>query len=325
MLMSRYLVFKKLLAFVAFALVLCSCGGEEKKTARNAGANDSTTLTIAVFPSLDALPLMLANDWGVLDSLGVAANFKVYRSQMDCEKTLTENNADVALTDIFRVAWWQWQKKPVRFAFSTRREMAIVPNKALRISSINRLDDRMIAMSRFSLDDYYCDKVIKLITKRKGQILKAQINSVELRAKMLCSGQFDAAILSQMQLYKVKAAGFKPLTANTELAEGFAGFAFNMKSFATDRKRTQMLKLQRAYDIVVERLGRNATMPGIEESTRQAMFLDAPTMEKINAKRDFMKATAAKSSLITEATAWLKEIGAVGREFNSDTLVVDNR
>ena len=99
-----------LLSFLFSLLVVFSAcsGSETAKQSAPSASTDSTVLRIAVFPALDALPLALANDWGVFDSLGVKAELVVFRSQMDAEKALADGKADAVLTDMFRVGWWQW-------------------------------------------------------------------------------------------------------------------------------------------------------------------------------------------------------------------------
>ena len=314
----------KLVAYICclFVLLLTSCekSGDSKRVERL--QDDTTEIVVAVFPSLDALPLMIANDRGILDSLGLAVKFCVYRSQMDCEKSLAEGNADVAMTDLFRVGWWQWQKKPVRFAFATKRDMGLVANKVLRISKVAQLDDRMIAATRFSLEDYYCDKVVEQITKRKGQILRPQINSVELRAKMLVSGQLDAAVLARLQVVKAGNAGYDALKIGRISTDGFAGYAFNMGSWHDMAKQKQMVKLQRAYDIVVKQLCAQATMPEISETTLKSLFLDKQTVVSIKPKNDFAKSGAPRDTNIVTVVERLKQWSAVGESFSADTLCI---
>lgn len=299
----------------------CARGNVDNNNAKT--QNDTLAINVAVYPSLDALPLMLGNDWGVLDSLGVAVKIHVYRSQIDAEKALAEGKVDVAMSDLFRVGWWQWQKKPVRFAFVTRRRMNIVPNKALRITNVAQLDDRMIALARFSLDDYYCDKLEAMLLKKKGQILRPQINSVELRAKMLESGQLDAAVLGQQQTYKVNQRKFAELKVATDITDGFAGFAFNTNSYAVKHKRRQMRKLYVAYNIAANKIRKMRELHDISETTKVALFLDAGTLSRIKPKEDFMLAGKNKFSFAEEAVDWLKKRGAVGESYNGDTIVVE--
>ena len=266
---------KTLTLTLSLTLTLLSCSKQEKTVESRAQVSDSTALRVAVFPSSDALPLLLANDWGILE-------IAVYRSQLDAEKALADGKADVVLTDKHRIEWWQRKGTPIQFAFATRRPLYIVPNKQLRITRIDQLDDRMIAGSRYSLDDDFTDQAVAKIKKRKGQILRPQINSVELRLSMLLAGQLDAAVLNTLQAAKARAAGYSPLN----IAEGVAlegAVAYR----AAESQRHRVAKLQSAYQKAVERLHRSATMPTISATTRTALYLTDGIDTLLNAKTDF--------------------------------------
>lgn len=272
-----------LLISLACAL-LTACGGSSQETGveTRAQVSDSTALHVAVFPSSDALPLLLANDWGIFEEQGISAEIAVYRSQMDAEKALADGKADAALTDKYRIEWWQRKGSPIRYAFATRRPLYMVPNKQLRITRIDQLDDRMIAGSRHSLDDQFTDQVVAQIKKRKGQILRPQINSVELRLSMLKAGQLDAAVLNTLQAVKARAAGYNPL--NIPAGVGMEG-AVAYRAAKLDS--TKVRKLQRAYQKAVERLHRSATIPAISDDTRKALYLTDGIDTLLNAKTDF--------------------------------------
>lgn len=308
---------------ILVVLLPVSCSKDGRSSDDAGKADDSLAVNVAVYPSLDALPLMLGNDWGIFDSLGVAVKIHVYRSQLDAEKALADNRADMAMSDMFRVVWWQWQRKPVKFAFVTRRNIGIVTNKALRIADVRRLDDRMIAISRFSQDDYFCDKVDSMVHGKKGQILRPQINSVELRAKMLESGQLDAAVLGQQQVYKVARQKYEALKVKAGVPDGFAGFAFNVNSCASRLKSKQMHKFRTAYDIAVNRICRMRNLQDVGETTAAALFLDAKTLESINTKEDFMPTKKASCIFAGKATEWLRGRDAIGGDFRGDTVVVE--
>ncbi|MBP5360705.1 MAG: ABC transporter substrate-binding protein [Bacteroidaceae bacterium] len=271
-----------LIALASVLLTACSGGSPDAGAEPRAQVSDSAALRVAVFPSSDALPLLLASDWGIYEELGIPTEIAVYRSQMDAEKALADGKADAVLTDKYRIEWWQRKGSPIQYAFSTRRPLYMVPNKQLRITRIDQLDDRMIAGSRYSLDDQFADQAVAQIKKRKGQILRPQINSVELRLSMLTSGQLDAAVLNTLQALKAKAAGYSPLTIPEGLTlEG--AVAYSTRS----RHARKLPKLQRAYQQALQRLRRSATMPQVSTRTREALFLTDGIDTLLNAKTDF--------------------------------------
>lgn len=304
---------------LAAILFFSACGSSDKVPVKAEKVVDSLLVKVAVFPTLDALPLALANDWGVFDSLGVSVEMDVFRSQMDAEKALVDGKADVVLTDMFRVGWWQWHKKPLKFAFATHRPLYLVPNRALRVSKVEQLDDRMIAGTRNSIEDFFIDKIITQIKNRKGQILRPQINSVELRLRMLKSGQLDAVVLNAQQALKAQSADYPSLKVRHDSLTGLAGFAFNTNSLRT--KEAQLSKLSRAYDIVVAKLRSNAKMPQISDQTRQSLFLGHAIDTLLNPKLHFAATSAPDDKNKTLVAEWLR-LNAATSGYTGDTLFV---
>ncbi|MBO4593262.1 MAG: hypothetical protein J5678_03625 [Bacteroidaceae bacterium] len=310
----------RLPAYIALiCAVFSACGGETDKAVGESRAqvNDSIALHVAVFPSLDALPLMVANDWGILDSLGIRTEIAVYRSQLDAEKALVDWKADVAMSDMFRVGWWQSLGKPIRFAFSTRRPLYIMPNRVLRIVKPAQLDDRMIAGTRNSQEDYFTDQVIALIPRRKGQILRPQINSTELRLSMLKAGQLDAAVLNEQQALGARHAGYSSLKLDSVNISGFSGFACcSQKNIAT------ISKLQAAYNIAVSRLCSHSDVLHISSEIRKAIFISDGVDSLVVPSRDFAHSSLPSATKCKEAVSWLHNRFVVSTNYTGDTLLV---
>lgn len=316
----RTLACAALLSGVIFSAV--SCRDSSAPTTPQPSAPDSTALRIALYPSIDALPFALANDWGIFDSLGVRAELAVFRSQMDAEKALADGQADAVLTDMFRVGWWQWRGRPMRYSFTTNRQLYIVPNKILRITRPDQLDDRMIACTRHSLEDYYTDRLIAKIKNRKGQILRPQINSVELRLSMLQAGQLDAAVLGTLQALKARAEGYPSLKDSSSLEDcrRYAGVAFNTNSLKS--KGQKLAKLRIAYDIAVRRLQLRGEMPQIDSQTRASLFLNGID-STINVKLDISLTSFPDAALCPVVAQWLNTRNAT-KNYTADTLLIQS-
>ena len=87
-------------------------------------------------------------------------------------------------------------------------------------------------------------------------------------------------------------------------------------------KQKQMVKLQRAYDIVVKQLCAQATMPEISETTLKSLFLDKQTVVSIKPKNDFAKSGTPRDTNIVTVVERLKQWSAVGESFSADTLCI---
>lgn len=311
--------FTTILAIVVVFL-LVSCAKEPVQQKQTTDPNK--IVRVGLVPSLDALPMMMAKEWGVFDSLGVSVELSVYKSQVDAEQALAAGKVDVAMSDMFRVAWWQSQRKPVAYVFTTSRPLVVVPAKSLRITKVAQLDDRMIAIANHSVDDYYAKKIVETIAERKGQILYPQINDPEVRLNMLLANQLDAVLLSPLQAYKAQAEGFKALAVDVKSPEGYSGFAVNTLSM---RKKNKLINLiEPAYNLAVGRLRKMESLSPISQETHHALHMTRAVDSLATPKRDFVFTSQADVTKVSQAVAWLKAHGVVKSAYSGDTLIIKN-
>lgn len=276
------------------------------------------TINVALFPAEDALPMLYANEWGLLDSLGIKANFFIYRSQMDAEQAISQGKANVGMSDMFRIVWLQNQKKAVGWLFSTKRQLFFVPNKNLRLSKISQIGDHMIASSRFSMDDYYLSNILKGNTEKKkadGTLSSApihvQVNSLPLRLSMLLSHQVDGAVFNAFQAREANDKGYKALSIKDNIAEGFGGYACNT-SWAADHIK-QLRRVLIAYDIAVDRLASMDSLPQLSNTTK---ILTPNNRQSYSIGR-------VKHAPVSEVLNWLRRQNAISSNYHPDTLIVD--
>lgn len=326
------------LAVILFVVAMISSGCNRQETSGESNRSDSEgnsserasiafdTINVALFPAEDALPMLYANEWGILDSVGIKANFLVYRSQMDAEQALSIGKAHVGMSDLFRTVWMQGQKKPVAWLFSCGRKLFLVPDKILRLSSVSQMGDHIIASSRFSMDDYYLDQCLSKAGKSASRnssansksagtasgahsvTLRSQINSLPLRLSMLMSHQVDAAVLNDFQARKAFAQGYKSIGGVSKGDMSFGGYACNSQWAATHVK--DLRRLRQAYEIASKRLSAGDTLPALH---------DMPTLLKPVNNKPFSVGII-QHGPVPDALNWMRSQGAVSSAYHPDTL-----
>lgn len=85
-------------------------------------------------------------------------------------------------------------------------EWKLVANRKSRVTKINQLSDKLVAMTRFSATDFLCDKMSDSIKGKKEEFFRVQVNDVDIRLKMLQNGEIDAAWLTEPQASVAKKA-----------------------------------------------------------------------------------------------------------------------
>ena len=161
---------------------------EHKEAERKA---DSAALKIAVLPTMDCLPIVVAKELRLFDTLNVDVRLRKYTSLSECRKALKSKAVEGA--DTF-----------MTFAFLTA--------KKARLSRISQLPDKIIAADRFGISKDIAAAAIDSLLKRKEHVFIVQVEDLNVRFDMLRNGNVDAALLPEPYATKARQLGAKELS-----------------------------------------------------------------------------------------------------------------
>lgn len=157
---------------------------------------DSTVLRIAVMPTMSCLSVYYAERSGLADSLGLEIELLRYQAQMDIDTAILHGHVDIAFTDLIRTARLSKQV-PLTPILSCDEPLSLISLKTKRVKRINQMKEQMIAISRLSATDYWCDRMLDSTHTSYDDIYRPQINDVRLRAEMIRQGLIDAAMMGE--------------------------------------------------------------------------------------------------------------------------------
>lgn len=157
---------------------------------------DSTALRVAVMPTMNCLSVFYAERSGLADSLGLKMKLLRYQAQMDIDTAIVYGHVDVAFTDLIRVCRLSEQVPITPFA-GCDEPLSLISLKTKRVKQVNQMKEQMIAVSRLSATDYWCDRVLDETHTSYDDIYRPQVNDVRLRAEMLRQGLIDAAMMGE--------------------------------------------------------------------------------------------------------------------------------
>ena len=187
-----------LLAIIA-TIMLASCSQRQEATQFDADSTgiDTTVLRVAVMPAINCLPVFYAERTGLADSLGLEMELLRYQAQMDIDTAITFGHADIAYTDLIRIAKLNKAKVTLSAFASCDEPISLISLKMKRVKQVNQMKEQMIAVSRLSATDYWCDRLLDSTRTSYDDIYRPQVNDVRLRAEMLRQGLIDAAMMGE--------------------------------------------------------------------------------------------------------------------------------
>ncbi len=252
------------LAAAALAL-LCSCGGKaDKKSGAEAGAANSAspahTLTLAVVPSADLLPLYYAERAGCYRSLGLSVRLETYRSQLDCDTALLGGRTDGGSADLHRMELCHKSAYAAAFTplWTAADNWQLTVCGTLRVRNTAALKGRMVAISRQSGEDAALTRTLAAVKLKAEGVYRPQVNDLLLRARMLDNGQVDAAMLRWPYTSVATAAGHRVLDAAAPAAESTALAVLTKRLRGKGGKDLPSL-LRKGYNMAVDSLRRPRT------------------------------------------------------------------
>ena len=209
---------KQLAYILTLILALASCSHRQEAAPSDADstvqAADTTLLRVAVMPAMSCLPLYYAAQSGLADSLGIHLELLRHQAQLDIDTTILRHHADIAFTDLIRAERLA-AKAAITPFLSCMEPLSLISQKSKRVKRINQMQEQMIAISRLSATDFWCDHILDSTHTSHDDIYRPQINDVRLRSEMIRQGLIDAAIMGEPYATWMTVLGHRRLFENS--------------------------------------------------------------------------------------------------------------
>ncbi|MBO7120450.1 MAG: ABC transporter substrate-binding protein [Bacteroidaceae bacterium] len=296
----RYSLFSILYSLILFSQVSCSHKQEAAQFEADSTGIDTTVLRIAVMPAMNCLPVFYAERTGLADSLGVEIALLRYQAQMDIDTAIVKGHVDIAFTDLIRSARLAKQVSIDPFA-SCDEPLSLISLKTKRVKQVNQMKEQMIAVSRLSATDYWCDRLLDSTHTNYDDIYRPQVNDVWLRAEMLRQGLIDAAMMGEPYATWMTMLGHKRLfQTGGKQPRLYAWAACRLASKARQKAFLNLL------NEATERLTKPSEAPLLRDILKQEYQLP-PELVDTMALQPVRRPSAIRLADTEEADKWLSK------------------
>ena len=245
-------------------VIMAACGNSYKETKRlsrlerqRLAKEDSAALKIAVMPTLDCLPLYVAreNKWFCDGKTDI--RLKYFTSQIDCDTAILNGRVEGTVSDLVRVARMNSRGAKIKSQIATSAYWQLLTNRNSRIRELKQLDDKMVAMTRYSVTDMLADHVVDSAKLKSERVFKVQINDVNVRLQMMQNNEMDAMFVTEPQATLARLSKHKLLLDTRKLDWNMGVIAFREKPMKdVDRKR-QYDVFVKAYNQACDSINKN--------------------------------------------------------------------
>jgi len=210
-----------------------------KKTALNIGAPNN----------ISSLPIWVAEEDSIFDSLRVDITVKNYTDQLDCDVAFAEGKINLAITDPKRAEWLKTVKKQDFTELHTLpMPYALIACHNARLNTLQQLKDKLIAHTRNSSYSNSFAHCLDSIHLNRDSVYITQVNNPNVAMLMLHNAELDASFLPEPYISLAKAMGHNVLYKNETEALLIANAKLN---------ESQYKAFNQAYDEAVKRIRKN--------------------------------------------------------------------
>ena len=303
---------KKLLWIIVTICLVVGCSESYEETKRitkaqrlKAMREDSAALKVGVLPTLDCLPIYLAKDHQMFDT-AVDIRLKLFTAQMDIDTALANHRVEVGVSDLVRIERLKKQGDSLRYLTSTNAYWQLVSNRGARILDLKHLDDKMLAMTRYSVTDLLGDLAVDSAKLKSERVFRIQINDVNVRLKMLENNEMDALILTEPQAAQARLLKHKVLMDTRKLDMEMGVIVSQWKGMDEETRAKQLRAFTRGYNKACDSINQH----GIENYAsliEKYCHVKPEALKQISKDLKFHRITLPREADVERAKAWLSK------------------
>lgn len=296
--------------FIVTALLVIGCGQSYEETKRLTRAQrlklwreDSAALKIAVMPTLDCLPIFIAKDHQMFDT-AVDIRLKHFNAQMDCDTALIRGRVEGIVSDLVRTERIIKQGIPLRYVAATNAYWLLISNRQLRMSNLKHLNDRMLAMTRYSVTDMLGDIAVDSAKLKPEQVFRIQVNDVNIRLKMLENNEMDALLMTEPQVTQALLGKHKVLLDTRQMDMQMGVLAFREKELNDKNRMRQMDAFLRGYNEACDSINHYGVRH-YSDVIKKNYKLSEQALKQLPDSLKFEHAVAPRQKDVEKARQWL--------------------
>lgn len=244
--MKKYIL---IVLTIVFALSMTACATEVETTE---ATQEMMVLNIGAMGSIDVLPLIIAEENGYFEALGLEVNVEMFRAAKDRDAALQAGEIEGVTSDEVAIVIYQNAGIDMKITGITDGEFMLIAGKDSGINSIDDLIGKTIAISENTVIEYTVDKILTESGIALDSVEKIAIPPMPTRLEMLNNGEVDAALMPSPFSDAAVAAGGKIIDRVNNEGQYIAITAFLNE--AIEKNPEAIKAYYKAYDQAVEYL-----------------------------------------------------------------------
>lgn len=237
--------FNKILACLIFIPTLLFAGCSAQKES-NTQKETLQTLAIGVMPAVDIAPILLAEEQGYFENLGLDLDVQIFNNAQDRQTALQTHTIDGALTDLIAVATNVDGGFDLKATTLTDGSFPVLVREGYEETPDIKVGMMEVSVSNFLIDqwlggDYNIEKVF--------------INDIPARLEMIKSGQIDMGLFPEPMATNGAMNGLEKRIYTPE--DGISPDVLAFTAKAIEEKTEAILRFHKGFNMGVNYANEN--------------------------------------------------------------------
>ena len=316
---------KCLVHFALCLLFLSACHNEQTISPEELARRDSAALHVALMPVLDCFPFYLAERTGIYERLGLDVRIRTYMAQLDIDTTLAKGHVEVGYSDLARQIMLQQDSTDVRAIASFDGSLQLITPRKARVRKLNQLKEKMVAVARHSVTDYWSDRLTDTASFARSDIFRPQINNLRIRTDMLCNATMDAVFLPEPFASEAIQRGNTLNFSTAHLNPRLVVLLATRQALDDKTRHEQIDLLLKGYDEAVSQLETSvAIRDSIPTLLRELCQTPDSLADSIVSRLPrFVPISKPQQADADEAMKWLRSRNKIKKNYTPDSLIAN--
>lgn len=277
------------------------------------------TLNFGAMSSIDAVPIVIANEKGFFKKEGVDVNLQSFKNSKDRDAAFQAGSIDGVICDYIAISLYQNADFNVKITGATDGDFMLIAGAKSGIKTINDIKGKSVAISEKTSIEYTLDKILENNCFEPTDVKKSIVPAIPTRLEMLKNNKVDAALLPEPFSSLAISDGGILLGSASNLASYSSVTAFTQKSI--NDKSNEIKAFYRAYNEAVDYI--NSTPISEYEATIIKAVGYPDTMKGKIKLPKFKKNTLPTNADVQSAIDWTVKNGLVKKTLNPKDLMSD--
>lgn len=288
-------------------------------TVKDDTAATKKTLTFGAMSSVDAVPIVIANEKGYFKKEGIEVNLQTFKNSKDRDAAFQAGSLDGVICDYIAVSLYQNADFNVKITGVTDGDFMLVAGAKSGIKSISDIKGKSVAISEKTAIEYSLDKILEKNSLKPTDVKKSIVPAIPTRLEMLSNSKVDAALLPEpFSSLAIKDGGI--LLGSAAKLNSFSSVtAFTQKSI--DDKSAEIKAFYKAYNEAVDYIN-STPISEYEDTIIKTVGYPESMKGKITLPK-FRKNTLPTDAELQSAIDWTVKNGLVKKTLAPKDLMSD--